>query len=91
MQGGSAACQRKTWKCGHKQDCRKKGQIEVGLDAALSDLSSRKCLNGCFVKVIRPGATGGKWLVKLADSFRSMFVSADKLVQLRPKDVDSFD
>lgn len=75
-------CQRKAWNGGHKQACRKKGQVKVGDDMQLDGLANRKDLNGRFVKVVGPGAVEGKWLVKLAESTTPLSVSVDKLVRL---------
>jgi uncharacterized C2H2 Zn-finger protein len=80
----STDCQRKAWNGGHKQACRKKGQVKVGDDMQLGGLANRKDLNGRFVKVVGAGAVEGKWLVKLAESPNSFSVSVDKLIRLRP-------
>ena len=51
----------------------------------MEGLTNRKDLNRRFVKVVGLGASGGKWLVKIADCTQPMSVSGDKLVRLRPK------
>lgn len=80
----SKECQRKAWYAGHKQACRKKGQIEIGDDMLLGGLSTRQDLNGRFVKVVGMGKSEGKWLVKLCDVPQPVSVLGDKLVRLRP-------
>lgn len=80
----SSQCQRMAWRAGHKHHCRKKGEIQVGDDMVLQG-TSRKDLNGCFVKVVGKGTVAGKWIVKLCNSEHPLSVSGDKLHRIRPE------
>jgi len=50
----SSDCQRNQWNAGHKEFCRKPGQIETGDYVRLEGLHSRRDLNGTVVQIIRP-------------------------------------
>ena len=86
----SPECQKKDWKERHKQECRKKGQIEPGDDMWLEGLISRPDLNGRFVKVLGSvEGTENRYKVKLLGSAAlPISVSGDKLVRLRPPQKD---
>jgi hypothetical protein len=81
----SSECQKKAWYAGHKQACRKKGQIELGDVMVLQGLSNRTDLNGRFVFVADKGTSQGKWLVRLTNADTPMSVSGKNLVRLRPE------
>lgn len=81
----STGCQRKAWNSGHKQACRKKGQVEIGDDMVLDGLTNRPELNGRFVKVVRESKSEGRWLVRLSGESSPISVSGDKLLRLCPE------
>lgn len=81
----SAACQKSAWNAGHKQACRKPGQIERGDWMRLQGLKDHPGLNGQVVEVL--DECGGRFKVCNIgnDGTRSLAVAADKLQPLRPK------
>jgi hypothetical protein len=82
----SKECQKAQWKAGHKQACRKEGQIEIGDLMQLQGLVIQPQLNGLLTKIQGPADTssGSRWAVYLLpDEDRVLAVSADRLKHLR--------
>jgi hypothetical protein len=86
----SKECQKAQWKAGHKQACRKEGQIEIGDLMQLHGLVSQPRLNSKIGKIQGPAdtssssSTSSRWAVYLPDEDRVIAVSADRLKRLRP-------
>jgi hypothetical protein len=82
----SKECQKKQWKAGHKQACRKKSQIEIGDVMKLSELQSRPDLNDTLVTVVEPDPSKeGRWVVRGMNPPQEVIsVSAKKLLRIRP-------
>jgi hypothetical protein len=86
----SADCQKKQWKAGHKQACRKQGQIEVGDYMKLQGLTSKPELNGQFVQVTAPMvASSGRWPVQVqvnreTTGAQAISVKPENLERIRP-------
>jgi hypothetical protein len=82
----SKECQKSQWKAGHKQACRKSGQIEVGDWMQLQGLVSQPQLNMKIVEIRGPNenTSSGRWTVYLPDEDRVLSVSTDRLKRLRP-------
>ena len=79
-----AECQRLQWKKGHKKHCRKPGQFQTGDYLQIHGLQSNSDLNGTIVHVIGPATTTGRWEVRIPGGTKSISVSGEKLIQLRP-------
>lgn len=81
----SSICQRAAWKTGgHKEACRKPGQIKPDDDMRLDGLVSKPELNGIVVKAIKENADG-RWAVELMDGRQTKIsVKAENLHRLRP-------
>lgn len=79
----SQDCQKRQWKAGHKEACRKPGEILNGDLVKLKKLVSKPELNGRVVKAIRPlESQPGRWKVQIDDrTFIS--VATENLEQLR--------
>ena len=83
-----SSCQKLAWKAGHKQACRKPGQVEVGDWMRIDGLVNRQELNGLVVEVIAPiQGKSGSWEVSMigGDGEKPLSVAAEKLLHLRPK------
>ena len=81
----SSACQRKQWRAGHKEACRKPGQIENGDYVRLTGLQSKPYLNGTVVQVIRPlPDQPGRFEVRIHGGTISVTIAKEKLQQLSP-------
>lgn len=81
----SSTCQRTAWKTGgHKEACRKPGQIKRDDVMRLDGLVSKPELNGIFVKAVKENADG-RWAVELMDGRQTKIsVKAENLHRLRP-------
>lgn len=80
----SQDCQKRQWKAGHKEACRKPGEVKDGDFVRLQGLASKPELNGRVVQAIQPlESQPGRWEVQI-DQQKSISVAAEKLEQLRP-------
>jgi hypothetical protein len=82
----SKECQKAQWKAGHKQACRKPGQIEVGDWMQLQGLVSQPQLNTKVGEIRGPAenSSSGRWAFYLLDEDRVISVSSERLKRLRP-------
>jgi hypothetical protein len=82
----SKECQKKQWKAGHKQACRKKSQIEIGDVMKLSALQARPDLNDTLVTVVNPHPSKeGRWVVRGMNPPQEVVsVLAKNLLHIRP-------
>ncbi len=79
----SQDCQKRQWKAGHKDACRKPGEIQNGDFVKLKNLASKPELNGRVVKAIQPlESQPGRWQVQI-ENRTFISVAAEKLEQLR--------
>lgn len=77
----STECQREHWKKkGHKQACRKKGQIEIG-----DDMQRQHPLTKSFIKVVScVDKTANRWQVQQYGTNELVTVNGADLFRLRP-------
>jgi hypothetical protein len=82
----SKECQKAQWKAGHKQACRKPGQIEGGDWMQLQGLVSQPQLNTKVGEIRGPAenSSSGRWAVYILDEDRVISVSSERLKRLRP-------
>lgn len=84
----SPTCQRKQWRAGHKEACRKPGMIKSNDVMELRGLQARPELNNSVVMVRRKDPSqDARWVVLAPDGpFREKEISiaADKLFRIRP-------
>lgn len=82
----SKECQKAQWKAGHKQACRKLGQIEVGDWMQLQGLVSQPQLNAKEGGIRGPAEnrSSGRWAVYLLEEDRVISVSSERLKPIRP-------
>ena len=77
-------CQKDAWRNGHKQACRKRGEIKLDDIMRLDGLQSKPELNGIFVKVVSEQANG-RCGVELMDlKATQISVKPENLQHLRP-------
>ena len=78
-------CQRKQWTAGHKELCRKPGQIKPGDYVRLNAIQSKPEINAQVVEVVKEDAqTEGRWELRIPGGDRSISIAAAKMEQLRP-------
>lgn len=81
----SEDCQRKQWKAGHKQMCRKPGEYQAGDYVRLDGLVSRPELNDTVVQVVQLQDNNNERVeVKMLGGEKSISVALSKLQHLRP-------
>lgn len=82
----SADCQGRQWRAGHKDACRKPGQVKEGDYVRIDGLVSRPELNGIVVQVQGALSTQpGCFEVRIHGGDASISVAHEKLQQLRPR------
>jgi NAD-dependent dihydropyrimidine dehydrogenase PreA subunit len=82
----SRTCQKTAWKNGHRETCRKAGQIEIGDIMKLRKIVAKPELNGVLVRILsKDSAQEGRWQV---ESFKvastKMSIATEKLEHIRP-------
>ena len=81
----SSECQTAQWKAGHKQHCRKPGEIKPGDYLKIQDIQSKPQLNGLVVQVLGPDPKKeGRWETRVPGGDRSISLATKSLYQLRP-------
>lgn len=81
----SVQCQHTQWKAGHKEACRKPGQIEKGDYVRLEGIQKRPELNGIVVQIIKPiPDQPGRYEVSIHGGTKSISVAKEKFQRLRP-------
>ena len=81
----SRACQKTAWKNGHKEACRKAGQIEIGDIMKLRKLVAKPELNGELVRISsKDAAQEGRWQVESLVARTKMSIATEKLEHIRP-------
>ena len=80
----SKDCQAQQWRAGHKQHCRKPGQVEMGDYVLLTDLKSQAQLNGTMVLVEDWLEEKGRYMTKIQGPEKQMAVKPENLKRLRP-------
>uniref|UniRef100_A0A7S2PP54 MYND-type domain-containing protein n=1 Tax=Leptocylindrus danicus TaxID=163516 RepID=A0A7S2PP54_9STRA len=82
----SVECQRTQWRAGHKEACRKPGQIEPGDLMKLVKLQRRSDLNGLIVETVTAlsDRDGNRWKVDLGNQ-RMFDVNVCNLEHIRPE------
>lgn len=86
----SAACQKAQWKAGHKQACRKPGDIREFDYMMMRGLQNKSELNGRLAFARKPDPDNeGRWIVNApcGDNYelKDISVSVKKLYHIRPK------
>jgi hypothetical protein len=78
-------CQKKQWKAGHKQYCRKPGQVKPGDYVRLNGIESRPEVNGEVVQVVRADPKQeGRWETRIPGGDSSISIASEKMELLRP-------
>lgn len=79
-------CQTEAWKKGHKDFCRKPGEIKKGDYVRIQGLQSKPELNGTLVELVDedPNNPGKRWLTRIPGGDTSVSIATGKLEQLRP-------
>ena len=81
----SKECQIQQFFAGHKDHCRRKGDIRAGDYMVIWDLEKSPSLNGEIVQVEGPdGNQPGRWAVRQPGFEKTMSISSKKLFRLRP-------
>ena len=81
----SRARQKTAWKNGHKEACRKAGQIETGDIMKLRKVEAKPELNGELVRILsEDAAQEGRWQVESIAASAKMRVATEKLERVRP-------
>lgn len=91
----SKECQTKQWHTGHKNACRKNGQLEKGDLMVIKGLVEKPEMNNIFVTVVDPIKDSNRWKVQVTKHFYStglneelhgkfLSVAADNLFRTRP-------
>jgi len=81
----SEDCQKEQWRAGHKEYCRKPGEIKPGDYCRLNGIQSRPEINGEVVEVTGADPRQeGRWEVRIPGGDRSISIASEKMEQLRP-------
>lgn len=81
----SVTCQKRQWKAGHKQACRKPDQVERGDIMLVKGIASKPELNRKLVKIIRAANGEGRWEVSFqGTNNNNISLSSKNLVHIRP-------
>jgi len=80
----SRECQKAQWKAGHKQHCRKQGEIKVGDYLRVHGIQSRPEINGEVVEIIAPVPDSDRWETRIPGGDRSISLAPKNLERLRP-------
>lgn len=81
----SRTCQKTAWKNGHREACRKDGQIEIGDIMKLRKIAAKPELNGELVRILsKDAAQEGRWQVESLVASTKMSIATEKLEHIRP-------
>jgi hypothetical protein len=81
----SKECQRKQWRAGHKQACRKPNEIKTNDYLIIRNIKSDDSLNGLMVKAMEPDPHNeDQWRVEIPED-RIICVSIKNLYHIRPE------
>lgn len=79
----SAECQKQQWRAGHKDHCRKEGEIKPGDYFLLKGIQTEPGLNGKLVQIVRE-IDGTRWATRISGGARTVSIASTKLEPLRP-------
>jgi hypothetical protein len=81
----SRTCQKMAWKSGHREACRKAGQIEIGDIMKLRKIKTKPQLNGSLVRMLNmDSAQERRWQVESLVASTIMSIATEKLEHIRP-------